>query len=143
MRKLNKQTQKMFYALQNETQVPVYKRDEHGEVIYKDVMGEMMPETTGTYARGYDLPVEFKNGITGDLTQADLEAFGINNSDGRAKMTYPAKTYPFKEGTLIWKKSKVKYIGDIIDEKSADYTVVAVRDEDINVWSCLLKKVLK
>lgn len=143
MRKLNKQTQKMYYALQNDESVPNYERDSHGEVVYKDVGGKQMPVKTGTFSRGYDLPVEFFNGISGDLTEADLQAFGIDDSDGHAKMTYPSGTYHFVVGTLIWKKSQIRYIGDRVDEKSADYTVVAVRDEDLNIWSCLLKKVLK
>jgi len=143
MRKLNKQSQKMYYALQNENQYPVYERDEHGEIVYKNVGGKRIPVKTGTHVRGYDEPVEFFNGITGELTEADIEAFGINDSKGHAKMTYPSGTYPFKEGTLVWKKSEVKYIDGRIDEKSADYTIMAVRDEDLKVWSCLLKKVLK
>lgn len=143
MRKLNKQGQKMYYALQNNEQIPVYERDEQGNIVYKTVGGKRIPVQTSDYVLGYDEPVEFKNGITGKLQQEDVEAFGITNTKGYALMSYPKGAYPFKEGTLIWKKSEVKYIDGRIDEKSADYTVMAVKDEDLNIWSCLLQRMQK
>ena len=133
----------MFYALQTNEEVPVYKRDEHGEIIYRVVAGVRVPVETGTYELGYSDAVEFYNGISGELQAYELQAFGVDNSDSYAKMTYPKGKFPFQLGTLIWRKSEVKYVAFRIDPKSADYQVVAIRDEDLDEWSVLLKRILK
>lgn len=133
----------MFYALQTGEEVPIYERDDQGNIVYREIGGKRMPIETGTYELGYSDAVEFYNGISGELTAYELQAFGVDNSDGYAKMTFPKGQYPFQLGTLIWKKSEVKYVAFRIDPKSADYQVVGIRDEDLNVWSVLLKRVLK
>ena len=143
MRSLTRNKQKMFYALQTDEEIPVYKRDEHGEIVYRTVGGVRVPVETGTYELGYSDAVEFYNGISGELQAYELQAFGVDNSDGYAKMTYPRGKFPFQLGTLIWKKSEVKYVAFRVDPKSADYQVVAIRDEDLDEWSVLLKRILK
>ena len=143
MRSLTRNKQKMFYALQTDEEIPVYKRDEHGEIVYRTVGGVRVPVETGTYELGYSDAVEFYNGISGELKAYELQAFGVDNSDGYAKMTYPRGKFPFQLGTLIWKKSEVKYVAFRVDPKSADYQVVAIRDEDLDEWSVLLKRILK
>ena len=143
MRSLVRNKQKMFYALQTDEEVPVYERDSEGNVVYRTIGGKRVPVETGTYELGYSDAVEFYNGISGELTAYELQAFGVDNSDGYAKMTYPRDKFPFQLGTLIWKKSEVKYVAFRVDPKSADYQVVAIRDEDLDEWSVLLKRILK
>lgn len=133
----------MYYALQTGEEVPVYERDADGNIVYRTIGGKSIPVESGTYERGYSDAVEFYNGISGELNAYELEAFGVDNSDSYAKMTYPKGAYPFQLGTLIWKKSEVKYVAFRVDPKSADYEIVAIRDEDLNVWSALLKRILK
>lgn len=158
MRTLRKNKQKMFYSLpMGET--PIYIRDENGNIMYDgytdeqgvfypshDLNGNPIPLETGNVIEGFSEPIEFHNGISGRLSEVLMEAYGIDDSSIYAQMDYKAKEYPFKEGTLIWKNSKVKYkeqFGEtVIDKTSADYEIVGILDEYPNVWSCLLKRLI-
>lgn len=146
MRTLLKNKQKMKYALQI-GEVPIYQTDEDGNIIYyTDSEGNKIPLETGEKEIGYSEPIEFFNGISGKLSEVLVEAFGINDTSLYAEMDYSANEYPFKAGTLIWKKSDIKYKDaeeTIIDPASADYEVVGIIDESKNFWNCLLKRVLK
>ena len=136
MARVNKQ--KMYYALYGK-EVPIYD-------YYTDSEGNKIPLDTGETEIAYDKPIEFENGISGKLSEALVEAFGVNDSSMYAQMDYMAKQYPFEVGTLIWKKSEIKYKDEektIPEPTSADYTVAGILDEFPNVWSCLLKRVVK
>lgn len=136
MARVNKQ--KMHYALYGK-EVPIYD-------YYTDSEGNKIPLDTGETEIVFDKPVEFANGISGKLSEALIEAFGVNDSSMYAQMDYMAKQYPFEVGTLIWKKSEIKYKDEektIPEPTSADYTVAGILDEFPNVWSCLLKRVVK
>lgn len=136
MARVNKQ--KMHYALYGK-EVPIYD-------YYTDSEGNKIPIDTGETEIVFDKPVEFANGISGKLSEVLIEAFGVNDSSMYAQMDYMAKQYPFEVGTLIWKKSEIKYKDEektIPEPTSADYTVAGILDEFPNVWSCLLKRVVK
>ena len=136
MARVNKQ--KMHYALYGK-EVPIYD-------YYTDNEGNKIPIDTVETEIVFDKPVEFANGISGKLSEALIEAFGVNDSSMYAQMDYMAKQYPFEVGTLIWKKSEIKYKDEektIPEPTSADYTVAGILDEFPNVWSCLLKRVVK
>lgn len=138
MMMLNQNKQKMYYALYGKG-VPIYD-------YYTDNEGNKIPIDTGETEIVFDKPVEFSNGISGKLSEALTEAFGVNDSSMYAQMDYMAKQYPFEVGTLIWKKSEIKYKDEektIPEPTSADYTVAGILDEFPNVWSCLLKRVVK
>ena len=138
MMMLNQNKQKMYYALYGK-EVPIYD-------YYTDNEGNKIPIDTGETEIVFDKPVEFSNGISGKLSEALTEAFGVNDSSMYAQMDYMAKQYPFEVGTLIWKKSEIKYKDEektIPEPTSADYTVAGILDEFPNVWSCLLKRVVK
>lgn len=154
MRTIRKSKQKMFYAIPTE-EVPIYERDEHGNIIYEsytdeegnviyiyDENGDLIPKTAGGTEQLYSEPVEFHNGISGRLSEVLMQAYGIDDSSIYAQMDYRANEYPFKEGTLIWKKSEVRYKDGTVDKTSADYEVVGILDEFPNVWSCLLKRLI-
>lgn len=158
MRTLRKNKQKMYYSLPTE-EIPKYERDENGNIIYEsytdmqgnviyiyDDDGNLIPRTSGGTDQGYSQPVEFHNGISAQLSEVMMEAYGIDDSSIYAQMSYIANQYPFVEGALIWKKSEIKYTDDSktqIDKTSADYEVVGILDEFPNVWSCLLKRLIR
>ena len=138
MMMLNANKQKMFYALYG-AEVPIYD-------YYTDEEGNQIPIDTGEVQIVFNKPVQFSNGISGKLSEALIETFGVNDSSMYAQMNYLANEYPFEVGTLIWKKSEIKYKDEektIPDPISADYTVAGILDEFPNVWSCLLKRVVK
>jgi len=154
MRTPRKYKQKMFYSLPTE-EIPKYERDSEGNIIYEsytdmqgniiyiyDDNGNMIPRTSGGTEQGFSEPVEFHNGISGRLSEAMIEAFGIDDSSIYAQMDYRVNEYPFVVGTLIWKKSEVGYKDGVIDKTSADYEIVGILDEFPNVWSCLLKRLI-
>lgn len=154
MRTPRKNKQSMKYSLPT-TETTVYERDSEGNIIYEsytdmqgniiyiyDDNGNKIPRTSGGTEQGFSEPVEFHNGISGRLSEAMIEAFGINDSSIYAQMDYRANEFPFVIGTLVWKKSEVNYIDGKVDKTSADYEIVGILDEFPNVWSCLLKRLI-
>lgn len=134
--------QPLIYALLKGRE-PVYERDSEGNIIYKIVAGEKIPKTTGEKRDVYSSPITFYNSISGQLTEDELQAFGVD-SNVSAKMTYKRNQYPFKPGTLIWKSSEVKFLYDgSPDPTSADYRVAGVMSEGQYFWKCLLEAVVK
>lgn len=142
MRTPRKIRQPMLYA-QLRGKRPIYERDEEGNIIYKIIGGDKIPKTTGEEEDYYSSPITFYNTISGQLTQDELQAFGVN-SNVSAKMTYRRGQYPFKTGTLIWKQSEVEFLDDDTpDPKSADYKVIGVMSEGQYFWKCMLEAVVK
>ena len=144
MRTSRRVKQTMYYATYHEGQ-PIYETDDSGNIIY-DTMpdGELVPRVAGETPEGYDLPVEFKNSITGELTEAELEAFGANPNE-KAKMTFRKEEFPFEVGVLIWKDSEVGYKDEehkIVDETTADYRVIGIQSTGRNFWKALLEAVV-
>lgn len=130
--------QHMFYALKGEPQ-PIYERDENGNIIYLIQGGEQIPIETGEKTNGIEEPVEIYNSIGSQLTQDEIEAFGVQ---GRtlASMTYRVGEYPFKIGTLIWLNSEVKRTekGEV-DEGSADFVVAGINTTGQHFWRAILR----
>ena len=130
--------QKMYYS-QPDTKITVYKRDIHGDIIFDPKTH--LPLLTGENRIGYGEAVEFYNSITADLTADELAAFGAD-ANSKAKLTYRNGEYSFMTGTKIWRTSEVKYIGQNVDDKSADYEVMKVIIGR-NFTRCLLKEIVK
>lgn len=143
MRTSKRQKQAMFYSNFRED-IPIYERDSEGNIIYRTMPdGEEVPVTNGDTIKGYDTPVEFFNSITATLTEEELQAFG-GEKKAVAKMTYHKEEYPFKVGTLIWKKSPVEYdSGGNVDPDSADYRVMGILDEGRLFYRAIMEKVTK
>lgn len=150
--RINKQ--KMWYSLPGESD-PVYVRDENGNIVYDsytdtdgniiyitDDNGNKIPLMTGNTEQEYTEPAEFMCGISARIQQALIEAYGIDDTTMYAQMDYLANEFPFVVGTLIWKRED-SVDDEKVDRTTADYEVVAVLDEYPNVWTCLLKRVLK
>lgn len=142
MRTPRKIKQPLIYALLTGKE-PVYEKDKDGNIIYKIVAGERVPKTAGDPRDKYSAPITFYNSISGQLTEDELQAFGVQ-SNVSAKMTYKRGQYPFKTGTVIWKTSEVKFYDDgSPDPTSADYRVVGVMTEGQYFWKCMLEAVVK
>ena len=146
MRMLSRNKQKMFYSMPTGKMIPIYERDENGEIKHMLIDGELIPVETGDYEPEYSKPVEFYNGISGQLSKSLIKAFGIDDSSTYAQMDCLANEYPFEKGTYIWKKTEIGYKDSdkkMVDVSTADYMVENVLDEGLNVWNYLLKRNLK
>lgn len=156
MRTLNKNKQPMKYALQI-GEVPIYNRDENGEIIYEsyedsegniiyilDENGDKIPQETGEYEVGYSEPVDFSANINNKLNEVVWESYGIDNSTNYAQIISNKDELPLKAGSVIWKKSEVgrKESGSV-DDSTADYVVKGVADEGQNFDLFLLQRNLK
>ena len=126
--------------------IPVYERDEDGNIKYMLIDGISVPVESGEYEPEYSKPVQFFNGIAGKLSKSVIKAFGIDDSSTYAQMDALANEYPFEKGTYIWRKSEVQYKDTdktIVDVSSADYIIENVLDEGIQFWNYLLQRTLK
>ena len=146
MRMLNKNKQTMYYSIPTGRTIPVYERDENGQIKYISIDGAMVPVESGRTEPEYTIPQKFSNGISAQLSRAVVKAFGIDDSSTYAQMDCAANEFSFGKGTYIWRKSKVEYIDHEeknVDVSTADYIVENVLDEGLNVWNYLLKRILK
>ena len=143
---LNKNKQKMYYSLPTGNKIPVYERDEDGNIKYMLIDGISVPVESGEYEPEYSKPVQFFNGIAGKLSKSVMKAFGIDDSSTYAQMDTLANEYPFGKGTYIWRKTEIQYKDadkTIVDVSSADYIIENVLDEGIQFWNYLLQRTLK
>ena len=147
----------MKYALQI-GEVPIYNRDENGEIIYEhyedsdgniiyyeDENGNKIPSETGEYEIGYSEPHEFFGNIAMSGGEAEAQEFGLSISDYNATLLCQKGAYPIVEGSLIWTKSEVGYKdtnNEIVDPISSDYEVIKV-SESLNFVKYVLKAVVK
>ena len=146
MRTLNKNKQKMYYSMPTGNKIPVYERDEDGNIKYMFIDGAAVPVESGEYEPEYSKPKQFFNGIAGKLSKSVIKAFGIDDSSTYAQMDTLANEYPFEKGTYIWRKSKIGYKDlekKIVDVSTADYMIENVLNEGLNVWNYLLQRTLK
>ena len=144
MRLLEKNKQDLKYALQVE-EVPIYERDEDGNIIYIEVDGQKVPVETGETEVGYAKPVDFRGNIAMSGGEAEAKSFGVDISEYDAILLMEKDRIPIDETSLIWHMSEVKYADEqntIVDKKSADYTVKRVQPS-INFTRYLLKRIVK
>lgn len=144
MRLLEKNKQDLKYALQV-GEVPIYERDEEGNIIYIEVDGQKVPVETGETEIGYSIPVDFRGNIAMSGGEAEAKSFGVDISEYDAILLMEKERIQIDETSLIWHTSKVRYIDEqntIVDKKSADYTVKRVQPS-INFTRYLLKRIVK
>ena len=125
--------QSMKYSLQD-GKIPIYETDDDGNIIYIEVDGKRVPVETGDTDTGYAAPVDFEANISNKLAEVLMKDFGIDDSTNYAQIVAEKNALPIKSGSVIWKKSEVKYKDEdktIVDEKSADYIVKGVADEGL------------
>lgn len=134
----------MKYSLQI-GEVPIYERDEEGNIIYIEIDGQKVPVETGETEIGYSNPVEFMGNIAMSGGEAEAKSFGVDISEYDAVLLMEKGRIPIDETSLIWHTSEVKYIdkqNTIVDRKSADYTVKRVQPS-LNFTRYLLKRIVK
>ena len=139
MRTPKRVKQVMYYSLPIPGE-PIYEKDAYGNIIY-DLMpdGQRVPRKAGETPDSYLKPVRFLSSITGNLTQDELMAFGIE-AKGLAKMTYKKGEFPFEINTLIWKDSTPPQ--NEVDEGSADYRIVGIQKTGRYFYKALLVSVV-
>lgn len=141
---LEKNKQDLKYALQI-GEVPIYERDEEGNIIYIDVDGQKVPVETGETEIGYDKPVDFRGNIAMSGGEAEAKSFGLDISEYDAVLLMEKGRIPIDETSLIWHMSEVKYADEqntIVDRKTADYSIKRVQPS-INFTRYLLKRIVK
>ena len=144
MRLLRKNMQPMKYSLQD-GRVPIYERDENGDIVYIEVDGEKIPVETGEYETGYSAPVDFMGNISMSGGEAEAKEFGMDIGDFDAVIILEKDAIPISETSIIWHTSPVKYKDEqnaIVDSKSADYAVKRV-SPSLNFTKVLLQRIVK
>ena len=144
MRLLEKNKQNLKYALQV-GEVPVYERDEDGNIIYIEVDGQKVPVETGETEPGYSNPIDFRGNIAMSGGEAEAKSFGVDISEYDAILLMEKNRIPIDETSLIWHTSKVRYIDEqntIVDRKSADNSIKRVQPS-LNFTRYLLKRIVK
>ena len=144
MRLLRKNMQPMKYSLQD-GRVPIYERDENGDIVYIEVDGQKIPVETGEYETGYSAPVDFMGNISMSGGEAEAKEFGMDIGDFDAVIILEKDAVPITETSIIWHTSPVKYKDEqntIVDSKSADYAVKRV-SPSLNFTKVLLQRIVK
>lgn len=144
MRLLRKNMQPMKYSLQD-GRVPIYERDENGDIVYIEVDGEKIPVETGEYETGYSAPVDFMGNISMSGGEAEAKEFGMDIGDFDAVIVLEKDAVPLTETSIIWHTSPAKYKDEqntMVDAKSADYAVKRV-SPSLNFTKVLLQRIVK
>lgn len=144
MRLLRKNMQPMKYSLQD-GRVPIYERDENGDIVYIEVDGQKIPVETGEYETGYSAPVDFMGNISMSGGEAEAKEFGMDIGDFDAVIVLEKDAVPLTETSIIWHTSPVKCKDEqntIVDSKSADYAVKRV-SPSLNFTKVLLQRIVK
>lgn len=136
--------QPMKYSLQD-GRVPIYERDENGDIVYIEVDGQKIPVETGEYETGYSAPVDFMGNISMSGGEAEAKEFGMDIGDFDAVIVLEKDAVQLTETSIIWHTSPVKYKDEqntIVDSKSADYAVKRV-SPSLNFTKVLLQRIVK
>ncbi len=144
MRLLEKNKQNLKYALQV-GEVPIYERDESGNIVYIEVDGQKVPVETGETEVGYSNPIDFKGNIAMSGGEAEAKSFGVDISEYDAILLMEKDRIPINETSLIWHTSEVQYTDEqntVVDRKSADYSIKRVQPS-LNFTRYLLKRIVK
>ena len=142
MRSLKKNQQKLWYSTYAD-QITIYERDENGNIKYfDDGEGNLIPIEKATRA-GYNNPVSFYANISMSGGEANQAEYGYDLGSYEAVLVTTDKTLPLDELSLIWHTTEPVVGSDgIVDESTADYSVIAVK-QSLNSVKYLLKKVAK
>lgn len=135
MRMLNRNKQKMYYALYGK-EVPIYE-------YYIDSDGNEIPLETGETKIVYENPIEFLGNISLSGGESEAVEFGLNLADYEAILVVAKNTLPINETSRIWHNTEPTYNEDgTVNESSADYKVAKV-SSSLNVDKFVLKKIVK
>ena len=141
MRSLKKNKQKLWYSTYS-GQITEYYKDDEGNIIYDEIDGEQIPRIKNERA-GYNKPVSFYANISMSGGEANQAEYGYDLGSYEAVLVTTDKTLPLDELSLIWHTTEPVVGSDgIVDESTADYSVIAVKPS-LNSVKYLLKKVAK
>jgi len=137
MRSLKKNQQKLWYSTYAD-QITIYATDGAGNIIYDDIDGQQVPRIKAERA-GYNNPVPFYANISAAKGTSDAEVFGVS-LDYTKTISTTDMTLPISETSLIWFETEPVMKNGVVDESSADYSVVAVARSLNNVVYALKKR---
>lgn len=141
MRSLKKNQKNLWYSTYAD-QITEYYRDSGGNIIYDEIDGEQIPRIKNERA-GYNKPVSFYANISMSGGEANQAEYGYDLGSYEAVLVTTDKTLPLDELSLIWHTTEPVVGSDgIVDESTADYSVIAVKPS-LNSVKYLLKKVAK
>ncbi len=101
MRLLEKNKQNLKYALQV-GEVPIYERDEDGNIVYIEIDGQRVPVETGETEIGYANPIDFRGNIAMSGGEAEAKSFGVDISEYDAILLMEKDRIPIDETSLLW-----------------------------------------
>lgn len=143
MRTQNKNKQKLYIS--NQTgMIPIYEKDDEGNIKYVIVDGMSVPITTGEYEMGYSYPREVFGNIALSGGETIPVEYGLDVSRYDAKLQ-GVDDDTITETSLIWHKSPLVWkdrVKTIIDPNSADYRVTRV-SPSLNEDKYLLTRIAK
>jgi len=146
MRTLRRNKQMLYYSLQSSEKQPIYETDDDGNIVYyEDDEGNQIPIETGEYEYTYSTPVSFLTNISMGGSDTQQEVYGVDMSSYDATLLVERDSLPIDETSLIWFETEPTYKDDgktILDEQTADYTVVKIVDS-LNFTTVVLKKRVK
>lgn len=143
MMMLGQNQQKLYYSLRD-TEIPVYERDEYGNIIYyEDSEGNKIPLETGETEIGYGKPVKFFGNIAMSGGESEAVEYGLDLSQYSAVLVTDKGLIPIDETSRIWHTTEpLVDENGYADEFSSDYMVVKL-SPSLNVDKYVLKKVVK
>lgn len=127
----------MYYS-EFQGKIPVYD-------YYPDDEGNIIKLETGNYKSGYAKPREMYGNIAFNSGEVEPTEYGLSVSDYDCSLITTKEAYPITETSLIWLENEPKYKDDTngtVDEKSADFKVVAVKPSTF-ISKYLLKRITK
>ena len=133
MRTLNKNKQKIYYALLNGRKAEIST-----ETITVDEDTVYIDE--GDYVNEYTVPEEFSANISFSGSESVDVEFGLDMSAYDAIIVTDKKAIPITETSLIWFETEAPL--ETNDGSTADYSVVAVR-QSLNFTKAILKRRVK
>lgn len=137
MRTLKKNEQTLYYA-NYVGEVPIYAKDDDGNIITITVDGETEQVVDST-VQSYGSAIEFKANISFNSGESSMAEYGLDVGKYNAVINATKGMLPFNEQTLIWHTSEPEYKDGIVVPESADYRVIAIKTS-LNEERFILKK---
>lgn len=138
MRALKKNEQTLYYA-NYVGDIPIYARDEEGNIITTEVDGQI-ENVIDSYKPSYGTTaIKFKANISFNSGETAMAEYGLSVGQYNAIISATKGKFPFNEQTLIWHTSEPQTEEGFIVPESADYRVIAVRTS-LNEERFILRK---
>lgn len=137
MRTLKKNEQILYYA-NYVGEVPIYAKDDDGNIITIVVDGETEQVVDST-VQSYGTAIKFKANISFNSGETSMAEYGLNPGQYNAVINATKGKLPFNEQTLIWHTSEPQYKDGLVIPESADYRVIAIKTS-LNEERFILKK---